>query len=516
MKLKYSLSIPALCLSLLTASHIHAQTIDDALLFSREDNGTSARIKGMGNVQTALGGDISSIDGNPAGLGFFGRSDISITFNQLQNNNSIGYQGMNTNTSKGNFGVDQAGVVFHFPIRNHSGWQSFNMGISYNKTQNFNNFRSYEGDNNSSTYVSALAEIMYPGSDFEKDFYFNSNIVEQYPVPNADLYFPLAIENGNKNQYNEQTVLGNRAKTAVAFGANYNNQFYIGATLGITSFKYDKRTQFIEGGWTKSPADVAALNPESIFLDDDNVEYDYLDANYELFDNYSQITEGSGIDFKLGVIYKPAVDWNIGVTVSTPTLTTIKEDTEVYTDIDFYDDESASQPFGYYESDYYDSGMDYRLTTPWKFAVGVSKFFGRGLITADAEVIDYSTMKYENLSNSFNNNNDFRDINNSIRDTYQTAVNFRIGGEYLINNILSGRAGFNYFGNPYKDADDSNLSGSLGLGVKLNQSMYIDLAVNHQINEYKEAAYLLNAQPSPIADISHKRTNIAVTLGAKF
>lgn len=515
MKITQSLALSAICLSLFAAPQIKAQTIDDALIFSREDNGTSARIKGMGNTQTALGGDISSINGNPAGLGFFGRSDISITFNQLQNNSSIDYEGVNSNSKKGNFGVDQAGVVFHFPIRSHSRWQNFNMGVSYNKAQNFNNFRSYEGENLNSTYVNALADIMPWDSNFESDFYW-SNIVEKYPAPDDDLYFPLAIENGSKTQYNEQTIKGNRGKTAIAFGANYNNQFYIGATLGITSFRYDKHTQFIENGWTKSPADVAAINPGSIFVNPTNEEYDYLDASYELFDNYYQTVEGSGADIKLGMIYKPAVNWNIGVTITSPTWITVKEDTELFTDIDFYDDETASSSFGYYESDSYQSALDYRLTTPWKFAVGVSNFFGRGLISADAEVINYSTMKYATLSNSFGSANEYSGINDDIKDIYRTAVNLRVGGEYLFTNILSGRAGFNYYGNPYQDADDSNLSGSLGLGVKLNQSVYMDFAVNHQVNSYKEAAYFMDNQPSPIADIKHNRTNIAVTLGAKF
>jgi hypothetical protein len=515
MKLKQSIFLSATCLSLLVTTQTYAQTIDDALIFSQENNGTSARIRGLGDAQTALGGDISAINGNPAGVGFFGRSDISATFNYLQNNTSTDYEGMNMKSKKGNFGIDQAGVVFHFPIHNYSRWQNFNMGVSYNKTQNFNNFRSYEGNNVNSSYVNALVDIMPYDADFEGDFYW-SNIVEKYPAPNDNQYFPLAIENGDKMQYNEHIVKGNRSKTGVAFGANYNNKFYIGATLGITSFRYDKQTQFIENGWTKTAADVAAINPGSIFVDPNNVEYDYLDASYELFDTYSQIVEGSGADVKVGVIYKPTVDWNIGVTVTSPTWTTIKEDTRFYTDINFYDDESTADPFDYYESDYYDSAEDYRLTTPWKFAVGVSNFFGRGLISADAEIIDYSTMKYSSLSNNLGSDSYYRDINDDIKDIYQTAVNFRIGGEYLFNNVVSGRAGFNYFGNPYKDADDSNLAGSVGLGIKLSPSTYLDLAVNHQLNSYKEAAYFMNNQPSPIADINHRRTNIALTLGAKF
>ena len=58
---------------LLTASFfaVQAQIIDDVLRFSQSDRGATARFKAMGNAQTALGGDLSSLSGNPAGLGFF-------------------------------------------------------------------------------------------------------------------------------------------------------------------------------------------------------------------------------------------------------------------------------------------------------------------------------------------------------------------------------------------------------------------------------------------------------------
>ena len=520
MKLRYS--IPFLFMSVIACADLQAQSIDDALTFSREDNAASARIKGLGNAQTALGGDISSINGNPAGLGFFGRSDISITFNYLQNANKVNYLGTNTSTNKGNFGIDQAGVVFQFPTSGRSGWQNFNVGLSYNKTQNFNNTRNYEGVNNNSTIVHALTDLMSNNTGFEDDFY-NSYIVDEYGVPGKSGYFPIAVENEDKKQYNEHIIKGNRSKTAVAFGANYNNLFYIGASLGITSFRYDKNTQFIENGWTKNATEVAVDNPTSDFLNPANVASDYLNASYELFDNFSQVTEGSGVDLKLGMIYKPAQDWNIGVTINTPTWITIKEDTRAYTDVNYYEDETSDHPFPddmQYASNYYDSGEDYSLTTPWKFALGASKFFSRGLLTADVEFVDYSTMKYGDVSTNYYSNSTFDGINSDLKNTYKSAVNFKIGGEYLINNALSARAGFNYFGNPYKNADDKNLSGSLGLGVKLSNSLYLDLAVYHQVNSYKEAAYILDEEfwnlPSPVASIDHKRTNFALTFGAKF
>ncbi|GGH13389.1 hypothetical protein FAZ19_08430 [Sphingobacterium alkalisoli] len=502
---------------------VQAQSVGDAILFSQESNGGSARFKGLGNAQTALGGDISTITGNPAGLGFFGRSDVSITFNYLQNTNKTTFEGLNTTSKKGNFGIDQAGIVFHFPTRKSgnlsSGILNFNVGLSYDKTQNYNNHLTYEGNNMNSSIVNALTDIMDGNTEFRSDF-AGSNMVEQFGDATLG-YFPLAIENGSKNQYNDILQKGNRSKTAIAFGANHSNKFYFGATLGLTSFRYEKSAQFIENGWTKDRAAILADNPNSDFADPTNDKYDFVEASYELFDNFSQITEGSGIDLKLGAIYKPTTDWNIGLTITTPTWTTVQEDTEAWTDIDFYDDEEAANSFAYYESKLYSSSSDHQLNTPWKFALGATKFFSRGLITADAEYIDYSTIKYNTLGSRVPANGSiYNTLNEDIKDEYQGAVNLRVGGEYLFNNIVSGRAGFNYFGNPYQYADDTNYSGSLGLGFKLTSSAYLDVAVVHQVNSYKQSPYVIDESfwgvPSPVASIDHNRTNVLLTLGAKF
>ena len=247
----------------------HAQTIDDAIILSKDDVVGSARLKGMGNVQTALGGDVSAINGNPAGLGFFRRSDISVTLNYLNNTNKTYFEGMNNSSKKGNFGIDQAGVVFHFPTNsyNSAGWQNFNVGLSYNKSNNFNNNLTYEGNNNTSSIANALTDIME--GNFELDF-AGSNMAEKFGN-GKNGYFPLAAEGILKNQYNSVITGGNRSKTALSFGANYNNKFYIGASLGLTSITYDKSSQFIENGWTKNRDQVFANNPNS----------DYAKPNHE-------------------------------------------------------------------------------------------------------------------------------------------------------------------------------------------------------------------------------------------
>ena len=497
-----------------------AQSVDDAVTFSKDDNPASARIKGMGNVQTSLGGDITSINGNPAGLGFFSRSDISITFDYLQNTNKTDFLGTSSKSNKGNFGIAQAGVVFNFPNRNqfgdYAGWQNFNIGISFNKKQNFNNSLIYNGINNESSYVHNLTDLMYDDKNFASDFY-KSYLVEEFADASLG-YFPLAAD-PDKDQLNDLLTKGTHNNTAIAFGANYNNTFYIGATLGLSFFKYEKSKIFEENGWTKQHQEVAVDNPNSELANPNSADYiKFGDKSYQLLDDYSQTNDGSGIDLKLGMIFKPATDWNIGLTLTTPTWLTISESTEAFTDVNFFPDLNSTTSFYTYNSELYSSEQDYNITTPWKFALGATKFFNRGLLSVEAEYVTYNTISYSNPTRYTS----FQNTNEIIKDELQGAVNIRIGGEYLVNNIISARAGFNYFGNPYTYYEESNVNGSIGLGVKLSNSLYMDLAVVHQVNSYSASPYSLSQfwhdeqKFEPIADLNHQRTNAVLTLGAKF
>ena len=496
----------------------HGQSVDNGLIFSQQNNGGTARFKGLGNAQTALGGDISSITGNPAGLGFFAQSDISVTLNYNNAGNKGTYFGSKTSQNKGQFGVDHAGVVFHFPKNEgYYGWQNFNVGFSYENTNHFSNNVRYEGLNPDNSVVNAYTDDIF---DFNDKALAGSltdmKLIDRYPDA-QDGYFPITRDLGDKNQVSDILTKGNNQRTSVAFGGNYNNVFYIGGTINFSSFTHENSNQFSEYGWTKNADEVAKANPESSFIDPKNPNHDYLDASYALLDDYYQRSEGSGIDFKLGAIFKPSVDWNIGATITSPTWYTIDQHTESYIGVDYYDDETVSDPFDGRESNLVDD-YSYRMNTPWKFALGVSKFFSRGMLTADAEYVNYASIKIRNIGQG-NYASDNAQWDQSFKDSYKGTVNLRVGGEYLFSNVFSGRAGFNYFGNPYKDADNSQYSGSLGLGAKLTNSLYLDLAVVHMVNNYKVSPYTVYDFWGPntqVAEIKHHRTNAVLTLGAKF
>src|SRR5690606_25336045 len=113
-----------------------------------------------------------------------------------------------------------------------------------------------------------------------------------------------------------------------------------GGNISFSSFRYENSEQFSEFGWTKDRSAVLADNPNSTFVQPGHADNRYLDANYELFDDNYQLLEGAGVDFKVGAIFKPSVDWNIGATIQSPTWYSVDRYAESYIGVDYYRDEA--------------------------------------------------------------------------------------------------------------------------------------------------------------------------------
>ena len=77
-------------LGLAVSSHTHAQSrlyANTAMQLSDLTQNGTARFQGVGGNHASLGGDASNIFGNPAGIAFFNRSEISLspTFYNISN-----------------------------------------------------------------------------------------------------------------------------------------------------------------------------------------------------------------------------------------------------------------------------------------------------------------------------------------------------------------------------------------------------------------------------------------------
>ena len=104
--------------TLLAMATASAQNAYDAeKLLGNDLNGT-ARFVGMGGAMGALGGDISVMSSNPAGIGIFRSNDVSVSFGFNNTSTKSNFSGVSMNEDKTRASFDQNG--FFLPLLNIS------------------------------------------------------------------------------------------------------------------------------------------------------------------------------------------------------------------------------------------------------------------------------------------------------------------------------------------------------------------------------------------------------------
>ena len=504
-----------------------------SLMLSRTFEGGTARMQGIGGAQTALGGDISSALSNPAGLGLFNRSEFSISpsFNFISTDTE--YLGVNSSEFDTRLNFANIGVVLNNTKDNvvPGKWRGGSFGISITKVNDFNSKIFYEGDmeadfvDEQSTILDYFAQDAYGltpdqlpilhGLAYDTylintdDLFFDEGFNDvYYPITFASLEDDDAVDFDytlNKFPYQLEaiTTRGGQYQWSFSYGGNYADKFYFGLGLGIQSVRYE-----MEKEYTENIDDDPALDlvPGVDFTIDENVRID-----------------GTGFNGTLGFIARPYDFIRFGASVTSPTFFNIDDEytASLYTDYfqpghdDYYfpeGDTLLNQEEAH--SDLIIS--EYKVRTPLKANGGVAFFFGKnGFITGDVEYVDYSNTEIS--SNDFNDAEDNRLIN----DSYQSVINFKVGGEYRFD-VFRFRAGYAHFGDPYQASsiDKTQDRISFGAGIRLPK-FYIDLAVVNSTFNSTYSPYDLNPEyfpfvSEPVVDISNSVTNTVLSAGFFF
>lgn len=472
---------------------------NEALLFSRTSQGGTARIQGLGGGQVALGGDMSSANSNPAGLGFYNRSVFSFTPSLNFHSSDTEFLGTNTNNFKNNFNFNNLGIVFNNSKRDleEGKFRGGSFAISINRINDFHNEFRYDGVNNSNSVIDfflqqsagiAVGNIANRGAlTLAYDNFLINPVANQTGVYDSFvLGFPRQVEtvktSGAQYQWN------------FSYGANYDDKLYFGGGIGINSINYKQEKIYRESEFIESDG-----SPDLALRD--------LTLNETLDIN------GIGINATLGIIYRPVNTFRWGVSLTTPTFFSMNE--ESFSDLatnynDFYyaaEDTTLTSLFS--ESPITTS--NYRLRTPMKLNTGVAIFFGkRGFVTADVEFVDYSNAQFK--SDDFSVTAD----NRTIENLYGSTMNYRVGGE-IRADIFRFRAGYNYLGDPFNNGsiDRSIQRYSGGIGIRM-RDYFIDLAVINTKSNGIYSPYTLDIGNHPVANISNNSTNVAVTVGFNF
>lgn len=490
---------PLLAFALFAISYpLFAQTDADALRYSSPTFTGTSRSAGVGGAMTGLGGDISSLGVNPAGIAQMGISEFSFTGGFSFTGSKTGFQGNTVNDEKAALVISHVGVVF-VPKKNFRSLKNISIGATYNQLINFNDKLYGNGSNNSSSQTDAFAETLtFAGADsasaannfpFDASLAFLGDLIFRFDDNTYASILELPV-------YQQMTLTrsGNMSDFNLGTGFAVNDYFSFGIGLGIPTINYEETYLFKE-------------------TDRDNVTPDF---NYwEKRDRLR--TEGVGVNAKFGVLVQPAKYLRMGASFTTPTRFSMSDQYTTFfrSDFDQFTIDNFNNPT--------EGIFEYKLTTPWRLNLGASVLSGDlGLITVDYEVTNPSSAKFDFDDQNFNFQEFEEELNNVIQNKYAATHTVRVGVEGRIKDYFRARAGFQYRTSAFSDQeaqDDfarNNLWAFSGGGGYRGKNYYLDVTYMHMLTDQLLVPYNVSFAPSPTATTSFSRGQLMLTFGIKF
>ncbi len=479
MKRLFLVSILTLCASLLTM----AQDDIDALRFSQADYEGTARFMGAGGAFSAVGAEFSALNINPAAIGVFKKNEITFTPLVISiYNNTSNYNNNSSHTSNVKYSLANAGSIFRISLNQENGWKAIQLGFGYNRTCDYNNTFRIEGTSRNSSMMDAfLGDI---GGKNLQNFSDNEMLAWKtymidYDSLQGRFYSPFAKKPLHQKLVSECS--GGNDEIAFSIGGNYNDQLFIGATLGVPVISYNEKTKYTE---------------------EDEEGTTYI-SSYLITETYRVRT--TGVNLKLGVIYQPADFVRIGAAFHTPSYFGRVKNSYSRTMTSYYPDGNNS---GTFENSY---AFNYTLTTPLR-AIGSVAFLikKRAFVSAEYEFTGYG------MSRMSSNDYSFDEENENIQEKYGACHTVRVGGEvYVTNNFLL-RAGYNFKSSAFRNTVNNNNAmhtATAGLGIRV-KGFLLDLA--YVFKTKNENIWLYDSDYVDPASLRTNTHRVVATLGYKF
>ena len=479
------------------------QSAIDTFRFAAPDMKGTARFMSMGGAFGALGGDLTTLSQNPAGIGVYRSHELGFTLNLDCQQSTSDAQGFKTTDNQTKFLLNNIGGVATLKL-NSSTFPNFNFGFTYNKAASFN--RRYRGtihqlSNSMSNYIAGVSngEKLTLGVVQAVDGYdpYNPNdggfVSPWISILGFDSYLVSPIGNPDQPRWtglwgNGTSGLGNFSveerghvdEYNIAFGGNIANVVYWGMDFGIIDLNYSQTAI-----WGES------LN--GAYVDDNNGGLTQTKADWRMKNLYS--ASGSGFNYKLGIIVKPIQELRIGFAFHTPTWYNINESYAArvnynYNGLPHIDGTFADTNDGFPGSNSYD------FRTPWKLMASIAGVIGNNFIlSADYEWTAYDKMKFSYADGGYGYyeyddpwyyaptrsagpvDDPYYLTNKDVSDYYQTTHTFRLGAEYRVTPQFSVRAGYSFVSSPVKSDVKDNKKNIYTSGT--NPSYSFDNTTNY-------------------------------------
>ena len=465
-----------------------AQGVDDANLFSQTYYQGTAKALGMGNAMGAVGGDMTAVCINPAGMGIYRSSEITASLNLLDNYSTSTYYGDKKDGNIFRFSIPNLGFVFAKERSNYKALRYTQFGFGLTRTNDFNMRTNALGINPSSSLVDNYLARMNGYSVDELQDVFPYDIYPAWKTYLIDLYedqegpyYGSPVPQGNIWQGQECDFKGRSESWTFAGSANFFDKLFIGISVDLAHTKRFGTKVFSES----------------------RVEGTETDFNQWSFTEDLSST-GWGGNAKVGFIYHATPWFRFGAAFHSPTLYAFSEkwQTTTETEINWVTNKSLSP----------ESNYEYTFISPLKCVGSLAFVVGQqGMISLDVEYLNYGAARFR--ASDF----DYSPTNESIKESLGHTANFRLGTEWYLGGTYL-RFGTAYYGSPFGlgQAGGSVKKASCGISVPVSASTTFDFA--YELSHGRTFNTLYDAGDLGIESVthSHYRHLLLTTLKIRF
>ncbi len=460
----------------------------------------TARSAALAGAMTSLGADASCMSINPAGLGMYRSNEITVTpmmtFARATNNGVAGFEG----NAKNRFAIGNFGLVAKLR-ESSTGVTAINMGLAYNRLADFNYKYSFatNGTAGNASIADVFAGQLAAGGITSEQLKGSYDSSGAFMWGNYDPTYWGAIlgyktglvydkdgvwgrdmiaDNAAVDSFTTVESKGSAGEWVWSLGMNFNSKFYLGFSLGISTINREQHTYYGEGYHYSAEPSL-------------NYRADYF--------NYDQVSKmkGTGINFKLGAIYRPIEALRIGVAFHTPTYNTVTysfqsgmtSQVKALNNVDDYKvdaDGFINPAFSEKTIKLIDDGdYSWTYTTPTRLMFGASYTFAKQVVlSVDYERDWYNSMRlkdspYGPLYKGY------------IKDTFKGSNTVRAGVEWRFIPQMAVRMGYGLWSGALNDKDAIYSTPvvyktqymSAGFGIALSEHFSIDATYQYSTNE---------------------------------
>lgn len=466
---------------------VFAQGEIEAMRYSSVDAGWSARSMGMSGAFSSIGADISSFFTNPAGLAMYKRTSIELGLSHDNHSTQTNYNGSTDKDLRSRLSIGNAAFVA--TRKPHSyGNVHISYGLAYSKTNNYYQNFTIEGKASSSL----MQQFAWQAQGITPDQLYNElpftaglayDVYGIDPNPNdlsATSY--IAATEGECTQRKRIQREGRQNETTVGLAMQYNENLYLGASVGITGIYFHEVSNYSE----KYPAENRV-------------------SNWSFDEDLS--TFGTGIVARLGGIYRIREIVKVSAAYQTKTITYLQ---------DYYTSSASSSvdTLSYF-SESPELASEYILRSPSLWTLGASVMLGkRGLVS-----MDWSQSDFRQITMSGDGQNTYEyQAENALFDTlFRRNNQLRMGAEARVFGTYYTRVGMSMMQSPLSDdaksINDSTWGWSTGVGYR-DDHLFADLSISSKV--VKNSYYLYDPALVNAAIVSDRMVRVLFSVGARF